>query len=64
MDSKENNEPATKQDGIDQQPVLQDQTSVGGTATIFAESNPSLVTESSTFFASRDSVPERAVKGD
>ncbi|XP_044175347.1 uncharacterized protein LOC114974680 [Acropora millepora] len=64
MDSKENKEPATKQDGIDQQLVLQDQTSVGGTATILAESNPSLVTESSTFAASRDSVPERAVKGD
>ena len=59
---KENKEPATKQDGIDQQPVLQDHTSVGGTATTLAESNPSLVTESSTFPASKDSVTARSVK--
>ena len=63
MDSKKNKEPAAKQHGIDQQPVVQDQTSVGGTATTLAESNPSLVTESSTFAASRDSVPARAVMG-
>lgn len=63
MDSKENKEPAAKQDGINQQPVVQDQTSVGGTATTIAESNPFLVTESSTFAASRDSVPARAVMG-
>ena len=63
MDSKENKEPAAKQNGIDQQPVVQDQTSVGGTATALAESNPSLVTESSTFAASRDLVPARAVMG-
>ena len=63
MDSKENREPAAKQDGINQQPVVQDHTSVGGTATTLAESNPSLVTESSTFAASRDSVPTRAVMG-
>ena len=36
MGSKENKEPAAKQDGIDQQPVVQDQTSVGGTATTLA----------------------------
>ena len=63
MDSKKNKEPAAKQDVINQQPVVQDQTSVGGTASTLAESNPSLVTESSTFAASRDSVPARAVMG-
>ena len=63
MGSKENKEPAAKQDGIDQEPVVQDQTSVGGTATTLAEYNPSLVTESSTFAASRDSVPARTVMG-
>ena len=63
MDSKKNKEPAAKQDVIDQQPVVQDQTSVGGTASTLAESNPSLFTESSTFAASRDSVPARAVMG-
>lgn len=63
MDSKENKEPAAKQDGINQQPVVQDKISVGGTATTIAESNPFLVTEASTFAASRDSVPARAVMG-
>ena len=63
IDSKENKEPAAKQDGINQQPVVQDHTSVGGTATTLAESNLSLVTESSTFAASRDSVPTRTVMG-
>ena len=63
MDSKKNKEPAAKQDVINQQPVVQDQTSVGGTASTLAESNPSLVNKSSTFAASRDSVPARAVMG-
>lgn len=49
--------PEAKQDSAKQQTIIQDQSSVGRTASTVTQSNPSSVNESSTFAVSRDSIP-------
>ena len=65
-DSEEIKESAVKPDSINQQPVIRDQSSVGGTATTPAESNPPPVTESNAFatstFATMSSRPRVCFK--
>lgn len=55
LDGEETKFPTVEHDSVNQQPVIQDQSLVGGTATTLAVSNPSPVIESSTFAVSRDS---------
>ena len=59
-DNEETNDRTVERDSANQQPVIRDQSSVSGTTTTLAESNPSPVIESSTFAVSRDSAPVQA----
>ena len=54
-DSEETEAPAVERNNVNQQPVIRDQSLAGRTATTLAETNPSPVTESSTFAVSGDS---------
>lgn len=60
LDSEGTKDPAVERDSIDQQPVIRDQSSVSGATTALTESNPSPVTELSTFAVPRDSAPVEA----